>query len=101
MADPAMDSKRWQLVDQLLQAALEHSPDERAGFLRRACAGDDAMEREVHALLASHQAAGSFLESPAMEVAAQALALEQDQALAETAGVLAGRTISHYRIVGK
>src|ERR1035437_4871672 len=67
-----MDSERWERVDHLLQAALEHPAGERAEFLRQACAGDDVLEREVRSLLASQQEAGSFLESPALEVAARA-----------------------------
>jgi Tol biopolymer transport system component/tRNA A-37 threonylcarbamoyl transferase component Bud32 len=87
-----MDSDRWKQVDNLLQAALERPPWEREKFLRQACAGDEALEREVHSLLASQQEAGSFLENPAMEVAAQALTA--------TIGS-AAQTISHYRILGK
>ena len=69
-----MDSERWKQVDNLLQSALERPPDERDAFLRQACAGDEALEREVRSLLASQQEAGSFLESPAMEVAAPQIA---------------------------
>src|SRR6266581_1593025 len=96
-----MDSERWKRVDDLLQAALEHPPGDRAGFLRQACEGDEALEREVRSLLASQQEAGSFLESPAIEVAARAIALKQNQDKPETAGSLTGQTISHYRIVEK
>src|SRR6266705_1920804 len=96
-----MDSERWKRVDDLLQAALEHPPGDRAGCLRQACEGDEALEREVRSLLASQQEAGSFLESPAIEVAARAIALKQNQDTPETAGSLTGQTISHYRIVEK
>ncbi len=96
-----MDSERWKRVDDLLQAALERPPGERAGFLRQACAGDEALEREVRSLLASQQEAGSFLESPAIEVAARAIALKQNQGTPESAGSLTGQTISHYPIVQK
>src|ERR1035438_10700891 len=53
-----MDSERWKRVDNLLQAALERAPGERDAFLRQACAGDEAIEREVRSLLASQQRAG-------------------------------------------
>src|SRR6202050_1092006 len=94
-----MDSERWKRVDHLLQAALERPVSEREEFLRQACAGDEALEREVRSLLASQQQAGSFLESPALEVAARAIAQNKDTP--ETPGFLTGRTISHYRIVEK
>src|SRR5262245_46599420 len=88
-----MNSARWKQVDRLLQAALERPPGQRAEFLRQACAGDTELEREIQSLLASHQEAGSFLEGPAMEVAARGLA-----ASSSSATTLSGRTISHYRI---
>jgi serine/threonine-protein kinase len=70
-----MESERWKQVDNLFHAALERPPAARAEFLRQACAGDEALEREVQSLLASHQESGSFLKSPALEVAVRAIAL--------------------------
>ena len=55
-----MDANRWKQIDSLLQAALERPPGERAEFLRHACAGDEALEREVRSLLSSQEEAGSF-----------------------------------------
>ena len=94
-----MDPERWRRIDDLLQAALDHPPAERAEFLLEACKGDEALEREVSSLLASHLAAGRFLESPAMDVAAAAFARDDDAS--EAPGSLAGQTISHYRIIRK
>jgi len=96
-----MDSRLWKKVDSLLQAALERPPEGRDAFLRQACAGDQALEREVRSLLASQQKAGGFLESPAMEVAARALAIQNDNDAQRAADPLIGQTIAHYRIVGK
>jgi Tol biopolymer transport system component/predicted Ser/Thr protein kinase len=96
-----MDSDRWKQVDNLLQAALERAPSERAEFLRQACSGDEALEREVRSLLTSRQEAGSFLERPAIELAARAIALKQDKHTPATAGSLIGQTISHYRITAQ
>ena len=72
-----MDPERWKQIDSLLQAALERPPAERAEFLRQACAGDEALEREVRSLVASEEAAGGFLLSPAIEVAARNIALNE------------------------
>ena len=88
-----MDSKLWKQVDSLLQSALERPPAERDAFLKRACAGDEALEAEVRSLMASRQEAGSFLESPAMEVAAQGIT--------ETIRSSIPQNISHYRILEK
>src|ERR1022692_3154882 len=96
-----MDSERWKRVDNLLQAALERSPGERDSFVRHACAGDDALEREVRSLLASQQQAESFLESPAIEVAARAIAHQRSEDAQESSVFPIGRTVSHYRIAGR
>ena len=95
-----MDSERWRRVDQLLQAALDRPPSSRAAFLRDACGGDKALELEVGSLLASQQEAGSFLDSPALEVAARDIALTPNT-IAESASSLIGQTIAHYRILEK
>src|ERR1700729_3772116 len=97
-----MDSERWKQVDGLLQAVLEHTPEERDSFLRNACGPDEDLEREVRSLLRAQQQAGSFLESPAIEAAARALAEQQkndDQQKPDDSPI--GRTISHYRVIGK
>jgi eukaryotic-like serine/threonine-protein kinase len=96
-----MDSDRWKQVDSLLQSALERPPEERETFLRHACAADEALEREVRSLLASQQQAGSFLENPAIEVAARNLARRQSKDMHEGSNLLIGRTVSHYCIVEK
>src|SRR5712692_6653156 len=96
-----MDSDRWKQVDSLLQSVLERPPEERDAFLRHACAGDEALEREVRSLLRSQQQAGSFLESPAIEVAARALSGQQSKDMQESGDFPIGATFSHYRIAGK
>src|SRR5580700_1102958 len=97
-----MDSERWKQVDGLLQAVLERPPEERDAFLRNACGDDEDLEREVHSLLTAQQRAGSFLETPAIEEAAQALAQQQqkdNERQPDDSPI--GRTISHYRVIGK
>jgi len=99
-----MDSDQWKQVDNLLHAALERPPAEREAFLRQACAGDQELEREVRSLLASDRQAGSFLDSPAMEVAARDLSGQQgaqQHSNDESGDFPIGVTVSHYRIVGK
>jgi eukaryotic-like serine/threonine-protein kinase len=99
-----MDSDRWKQVDNLLHAALEQPTAVRVEFLHKACAGDHELEREVRSLLASDQQAGSFLDSPAMEVAARDLSDQkspQPQSNDESSDFPVGATVSHCRIVGK
>jgi serine/threonine protein kinase/tetratricopeptide (TPR) repeat protein len=96
-----VDSNRWKQVDSLLQSVLERTPEERDAFLRHACATDEGLEREVRSLLMAQQQAGAFLESPAIEVAARTLAHEQSADEQESGDFPIGRTISHYRVIGK
>jgi tetratricopeptide (TPR) repeat protein/predicted Ser/Thr protein kinase len=96
-----MDTDRWQEVDRLLQSMLERPAEEQDAFLRQACAGDQALEGEVRSLARAQQKAGSFLESPAIEAAALALAKQQRKETQEDGDFQIGRAVSHYRILGK
>jgi serine/threonine protein kinase/TolA-binding protein len=100
-----MDSERWKQAEDILQSVLDLAPEERDAFLRHSCAGDEALEREVRSLLKSEEQAGGFLENPALEMAARAVARRQSPGQSEDAQESAdfpiGRTISHYRIAGK
>ena len=96
-----MDSERWKQIDSLLQSVLERPPGERDAFLRQACATDQALETEIRSLLRAQQQAGSFLESPAIEAAALAIAQQQNKQTAESSDFPSGRTVSHYRVLGK
>ncbi|MEJ2008692.1 MAG: hypothetical protein P8Z30_11160, partial [Acidobacteriota bacterium] len=98
-----MEPERWSKIERLYQEALERDKSLRPAFLEKACAGDDALRREVESLLAHDEQAGSFLETPAIEVAAEALAMENsDHSGAEkSAWRLVETTVSHYRIIQK
>jgi serine/threonine protein kinase len=97
-----MDPERWEQVAQLFSAALERKESERSAFLAEACAGDDDLRREVESLLAREARDTSFMESPALDVAARTLSRDQARA-ADSSGpdAMLGRTVSHYRIVEK
>jgi len=93
MATP-MDPQRWKQLDDLFQAALDHPPDERDSFLRRACAGDEDLERQVRSLLAHDDSAQGFLAGHAIEAAARSSASEDPGRES-----LLGSQIGHYRLV--
>ena len=52
-----MDAERWQRVDRVFAGALECEPAELPSYLDRATGGDDALRRQVEALLAADQQA--------------------------------------------
>jgi serine/threonine protein kinase/tetratricopeptide (TPR) repeat protein len=98
-----MQPERWAQIERLFHSALHLEPARRAAFLDRACAGDQELRSRIEALLASHDEAGRFLESPALEVAAKDLSLTGNASAEPTDSTrdLIGQTISHYRIVEK
>ena len=93
-----MDAERWKQVDELLESALALPSERREEFLRQACGGDAALEKEVRSLLHSHQNLGNFLEGPAIKASAQMIALAEAR---EPGDALLGQTIAHYRVLRK
>jgi len=65
--------EKWQKLQELFEAALEHDPDARPSFLEQACGGDDLLRRRVESLLHSFEQDRSFLETPAVAEATDAL----------------------------
>src|SRR5438270_3717336 len=88
-----MKPERWQQIDELLQSALARSPGERSAFLSRACAEDELLRAEVESLIASHEDASNFLETPMSQIAAELLVNDRG-------GLTAGQEIGPYKIVG-
>ncbi len=95
-----MDAERWRKIEKLYHAALESIAGDRARFLKQACADDEALRREVESLLAHDERAGSFLDSPALEVAAKAWAQEMAGSTSEPERLI-GQTVSHYHVLQK
>ena len=87
-----MSSDRWHQIEELYHAALRLDANQRASFLESACNGDADLRREVESLLVSDQQAESFLESPVLEVAAQAMAAQDPPSLV-------GRLLGPYQIL--
>jgi serine/threonine protein kinase/Tol biopolymer transport system component len=74
-----MTPERWQEIERIYQAALDCDPSSKAGFLDDACAGDEELRREVVSLLEANKPESQFMESPALELAARALAGDEAQ----------------------
>jgi len=82
---------RLEKVEEIFHAALDQEPDKLNAFLDKKCAGDEVLRRKVEALLASHQEAGSFIETPVASLAATIV--ENGEA-----DLLICQTIGHYKI---
>src|SRR2546422_51393 len=63
-----MTPERWKQIKEVFQDALEHSGEERSGFVSRVCQGDEELRVEVEDLLLAHERAGDFLEEPACRI---------------------------------
>lgn len=61
-----MNPERWKRVSAVAADAWERAPAERPKFLDQACSGDPDLRREVEALLANDEHAGTFLAEPAI-----------------------------------
>ena len=82
---------RLQTIEEIFHAALDQEPDQVGAFLDTACEDDEVLRRNVEALLASHQRAGSFIETTVAGIATRVIENEQ-------ADLLVGQTIGHYKI---
>lgn len=87
-----MNSDNWPKVKDIFDRALARPANERAAFVRDACAGDEEVRQEVESLLQSYQDAGSFMDMPAAQSAARSLVAGSKLA--------AGQHIKHYVIAG-
>lgn len=81
----------WQQVKDIFDDALRQSAETRAQFISDACGRNEDLRTEVESLLASHQSAETFLETPAVIKVAANL-LPDENRLAE------GQVLGHYEI---
>jgi serine/threonine protein kinase/Tfp pilus assembly protein PilF len=86
-----MSPEHWEEIEAVFQAALARDALERAAFVDRECAGNEALRTEVIALLAAEEESRDFLSGSALENAAGQLAQQR-------AHPVAGRIIGPYRL---
>jgi len=79
---------------EVFYAAIQKSPEQRRQFLAEACSGDENLRAEVTRLLAEHDHASGFLESPFSSVSSIPYVAQSERTL-EPNQMIAGR----YRIV--
>jgi serine/threonine protein kinase len=96
-----MDPDRWEQIERLYHAALECGPEACDAFLDEACAGDEDLRREVAGLLACDVPSDSFIQSPAIEIAARAWAAEPliEASNKPMGSPIAGSQIGAYRLL--
>src|SRR5262245_55064534 len=88
MKQQGLTSERWRQVKEIFQAAVERPVAERKAYITDACAGAPSLLTEVESLLAAHEEPGSFMDTPAFNLAE------------DTAGAaLLGKSLGRYRIL--
>jgi serine/threonine protein kinase/Tol biopolymer transport system component len=87
-----VNPQHWQQVKEAFEGALEREGLERAQFLDRVCAGESSLRKEVESLLRSYGDAESFMEAPAVALAAESLVGEQKK-------LAVGQLLKHYEII--
>lgn len=93
-----MAPERWRQVEAIYESALKVGPAKRSAHLASACGADQELRRDVESLLACAGEAEGFLEAPAAAILAPE---EGGASSAERTRNLAGRSVSHYRILEK
>jgi serine/threonine protein kinase len=83
---------RLETVEEIFHAALNCEPDQLNAFLDTRCTGDKTLRGKVQELLAAHQQAGSFIETPVADLARSSIADDHESEL------LINQTIGHYKI---
>jgi serine/threonine protein kinase/tetratricopeptide (TPR) repeat protein len=81
----------WARIKSVLEEALAREGRDRSAFLAEACGSDAVLRQRVDALLASHGATETFLETPAISI------LD----LSRRGEDLSGRTVGAYRLVAR
>jgi serine/threonine protein kinase/tetratricopeptide (TPR) repeat protein len=85
--------QRWERIERLFYEALEQTPETRAAWLERACAGDPGLHAEVASLLENDNAAG-----PRFVGAIRQAALDLcEEEVARPA--LEGQLVGHWRLI--
>ena len=87
-----MDPKTEDRIAEIIEAALERDPAERAQFLNEACREDAHLRAEIESLLAFQEKAREFIEAPAYEMVSR-LFVENKGALKP------GQLVGDYKVV--
>src|SRR5262245_163143 len=86
-----MEAEDWRRLEQLFHTALELGVPERADYLARECADDEAMRAEIESLIEVFEKQADFLDKPAFNAGLKALSADSSEALT-------GKLIGSYRV---
>ena len=89
-----MDPERWHRVSDVFHRALDQDPADRDAFLNDVCGDDPDLRAEVDSLIAHHDKADGFLETPARPI-------DSSPVEATPSESLVGRTLHQYEVRSK
>lgn len=69
-----MEPERFEAISRIFHAALEFDVERQLEFVRQACGSDESLYREIESLLAYQKSPRTFIDEPALEMAAHLLA---------------------------
>src|SRR5260370_16583378 len=73
-----MTPEQYERLTELVHAALEIAPAERAAFLDQVADGDADLQRELESLLAAHEQRAAYTEKPPDDIAAGMFLAQHD-----------------------
>ncbi|HEY4426055.1 MAG TPA: protein kinase [Pyrinomonadaceae bacterium] len=89
-----MTPERWRKVEEIFQAALDLSPEDRDRYVLDVCSGDTELKRDVESLLSQYDSAGELLEEPAYGNTEMSVL----ESFIEEKDPMLGRRLGSYRI---
>jgi eukaryotic-like serine/threonine-protein kinase len=101
-AERTMNKERWLLIERTYHAALAREGEARSAFLDEVCTGDEELRSEVEELISHDRQGSSFIESPALAIAARELANDShDQEQSEISNSpSAPQHVGPYKLLG-
>ena len=89
-----MTPERWRQVEEIFQAALDLSPEDRDRYVLDVCANDTELRRDVESLLSQYDSAGELLEEPVYGNTEMSVL----ESFVEEKDPMIGRRLGSYRI---
>jgi serine/threonine protein kinase/Flp pilus assembly protein TadD len=89
-----MTPERWRQVEEIFQAALDLSPEDRNRYVSDVCKEDTELKRDVESLLSQYDSAGELLEEPVYGNTEMSVL----ESFVEEKDPMLGRRLGSYRI---
>ncbi len=89
-----MTPDRWRQVEEIFQAALDLSPEDRKRYVSDVCKADTELRRDVESLLSQYDSAGELLDEPVYGNTEMSML----ESFVEEKDPMIGRRLGSYRI---